>query len=196
MSITVCQVMALRAARNIGIRVPKESIDRAVNYVLLSANTDPYEDPGSFKYQYRKHQPIPTRSSFALTAAGLATLYSAGLYTDEDIQRHVRKNESLRTSLVGQVRLQPILRYLERTYRTTRRKHYFWYYGNYYAVQAMFIAGGDHWRNYFRGVQADLVSLQQEDGSWPIESVGEAFSTAAACLILQIPYRYLPIFQR
>jgi len=34
-SVTVCQVMALRAARNVGIKVPKEVIDRAVKYVQV-----------------------------------------------------------------------------------------------------------------------------------------------------------------
>ncbi|HET6162303.1 MAG TPA: prenyltransferase, partial [Planctomycetota bacterium] len=33
LSVTVCQVQALRAARNIGIRVPVQTIDRAVAYV-------------------------------------------------------------------------------------------------------------------------------------------------------------------
>ena len=33
LSVTVCQLQALRAARNIGIRVPKTTIDRAVAYV-------------------------------------------------------------------------------------------------------------------------------------------------------------------
>ena len=36
-SVTVCQIMALRASRNVGIRVPRENIDRAVAYVLRSA---------------------------------------------------------------------------------------------------------------------------------------------------------------
>ncbi|HIE68672.1 MAG TPA: hypothetical protein EYP98_00125 [Planctomycetes bacterium] len=40
MSIVVCQVLALRAARNIGIRVPKSTIDRAANYVVESAVTE------------------------------------------------------------------------------------------------------------------------------------------------------------
>jgi hypothetical protein len=199
MSITVCQVMALRAARNIGIRVPKESIDRAVNYVLMSANTDARDSKnhGSFKYQYRRQTVIPTRNSFALTAAGLTTLYSAGLYTDQDIRAHIKEHK-LSRFLRGAPppQIAPILKYLRRTYATTQRNHYFYFYGNYYAVQAMFIAGGEAWSRYFTGVQYDLVDSQQEDGHWRIDTVGEAFSTAAACLILQIPYRYLPIFQR
>jgi prenyltransferase/squalene oxidase-like repeat protein len=198
MSITVCQVMALRAARNIGIRVPRESVDRAVNYVLMSANTSPHGDQqGSFKYQYRRQDVIPTRSSYSLTAAGLATLYSAGLYSDQDILAHIRKHNLTRFLRADPPpRIRPILDYLKLEYKETTRNHYFFYYGNYYAVQAMFIAGGEAWESYFRDVQSDLVSDQEPDGHWPIQAVGDTFSTAVACLILQIPYRYLPIFQR
>jgi hypothetical protein len=48
LSVTVCQMMALRAARNAGIGVAKETIDRAVDYVRRSQNAD-----GGFMYQYR-----------------------------------------------------------------------------------------------------------------------------------------------
>ena len=41
------------------------------------------------------------------------------------------------------------------------------------------------------------VDLQQASGAWPCTAgPGEAFGTAVATLILQIPYQYLPIFQR
>ena len=40
MSIVVCQVLALRAARNIGIRVPRTTVDRAARYVVDSAVTE------------------------------------------------------------------------------------------------------------------------------------------------------------
>lgn len=204
MSITVCQVMALRAARNIGIRVPKESIDRAVNYVIESANTRPGAQSGSFQYQYRRQNAIPTRNSFALTAAGLATLYMAGLYSDHDIQEHIRRHKL--AQYIGErrpPRIETILSYIGRSYDHTYRVHsrnYFYYYGNYYAVQAMFTAGGERWERYFKRVQSHLVSMQERTGkkagSWPIHYVGRAYSTASACLILQVPYRYLPIFER
>ena len=42
---TICQVMALRAARNAGLRVPNETIDRCVDYVKRSQNAD-----GGFRY--------------------------------------------------------------------------------------------------------------------------------------------------
>ncbi len=197
MSITVCQVMALRAARNIGIKVPRASIERAVDYVLMSAITRG-DQQGGFKYQYREAQPIATRASFALTAAGLTTLYSAGLYSNRDIMEHIRRRRLTKylRGIEPPPKIEDMLRYIETRYGTTPREHFFFFYGNYYAVQAMFIAGGRWWERYFRRVQNDLVSSQLEDGSWNVAQVGNNFSTAAACLILQIPYRYLPIFQR
>jgi hypothetical protein len=61
LSVTVCQLQALRAARNIGIRVPVETIDRAVEYVLRS-RTRSGPAAGLFYYKimgrgaYRKNQ--------------------------------------------------------------------------------------------------------------------------------------------
>ena len=40
-----------------------------------------------------------------------------------------------------------------------------------------------------------LMQAQNDDGSWD-SNVGETFSTAMATIILQIPLRFLPIFQR
>ena len=42
-----------------------------------------------------------------------------------------------------------------------------------------------------------LSRSQQSDGSWLCNvGPGDAFATAVSTLILQIPYQYLPIFQR
>ncbi|MBN2491869.1 MAG: prenyltransferase, partial [Planctomycetes bacterium] len=175
MSITVCQVQALRAARNVGLRVPRTTIDRAIAYIKDSAITHGPER-GSFKYQPQFH----TRSSYALTAAAIAALHGAGVYEDADIER-------------GLDYLQTRHRAFWRGYRNS----YFYYYGHYYAVQAMFIAGGRHWQEYFPRVSSELLAAQQPDGSWPNDiGPGPVFGTAAACIILQIPLHYLPIFQR
>jgi len=176
MSITVCQVQALRAARNVGLKVPRTTIDRAIQYIKDSAVTDNEQYRGSFKYQPRYH----TRSSFPLTAAGVTALYGAGVYDDEDIERG--------------------LDFLQNTHNSLYRRfphHYFYYYGHYYAVQAMFIAGGRYWETYFPRVRGELLAEQRADGSWPNDvGPGPVFGTAVACIVLQIPLRYLPIFQK
>jgi len=74
-----------------------------------------------------------------------------------------------------------------------RESHYF--YGHYYAVQAMWHAGGDYWRRWFPAIREELISRQRPDGSW-MDSICQEYGTAMACIILQVPNNYLPIFQR
>ncbi len=45
LSVTICQINALRAARNAGIFVPKETVEGCIRYVKQSQNPD-----GGFKY--------------------------------------------------------------------------------------------------------------------------------------------------
>jgi hypothetical protein len=194
MSITVCQVVALREARNIGIKVPKATIDKALKYVMESALVRG-PDAGAFLYQ---HETVPfNRQSFALTAAGLTTIYQAGLYTDADVARFCRAN-----GINRQPSIRDCLRFLEATYPQTRmeyRDHYFYYYGNYYAAQAMHTRGGAAWNAWYARVRDDLLeAAERSDGTvhWRSLYVGDVFSTSVAAIILQVPKNYLPIFQR
>lgn len=68
-SVTVMQVMALRAARNVGIDVPAETIERAVSYVKTCANED-----GGFAYTPGGN------SGFSRTGAGVCSLQVCGHY--------------------------------------------------------------------------------------------------------------------
>jgi hypothetical protein len=188
MSVAACQVMALRAARNGGIQVPVNTIERAVEYVRKSAVSpdDPSVNfrwgnkPGAFRYQPEQN----SRASFALTAAGITILHGAGLYADEIIERGLR-------------RLEEDLGGFTRTTGSGARGHYFFYYGHYYAVQAFHIAGGERYRHYLDVIQRELLAMQLPDGSFPnAVGPGPAYGTATACLILQMPKEYLPIFQR
>lgn len=67
-SVTVCQIVALRAAANAGIAVPRETIDNAVGYLRKCARPD-----GGFAYQAGSGQ-----SGVARTGAGLVSLLLAG----------------------------------------------------------------------------------------------------------------------
>jgi len=209
MSIVVCQVMALRAAKNKGITVPKEAIDRAVDYVLNSANTTQNYwgqfDKGTFMYQWEPHNiaaAAQPRTSFALTSAGLTTLYGAGVYTDDDIKDIIaeRKLEKYRRNGGDPPpRFRDMIDYVKHHYDDVADmnfiNHYYFFYGNYYAAQAMFITGGRDWAEYYSRLRDDLLRLQKPDGH--VESnVGDAFSTAVTALLLGVPNNYLPIFQR
>ncbi len=188
MSVSACQVMALRAARNIGIEVRADTIDRAVKYVKDSAVRagDPHPryyapDPvGSFRYQPN----YDSRASWPLTAAGLVILGNAGVYADTDLELGLRYLEKDLDSFSDD-------------WGRRAHGHYFFWYGHYYAVQAFHMAGGKRWHDYFATVQRVLLAMQQRDGSWPNSTgPGANYATATACLVLQIPREYLPIFER
>jgi hypothetical protein len=67
-----------------------------------------------------------------------------------------------------------------------------YYYGHYYAAQAMYQAGEGYYQSWYPHIRNALLARQRGDGSW----VGEEYGTPMSILILGIPYRFLPIYQR
>ncbi len=166
-SVTITQIMALRSARNAGLSVPKETIDRAISYVRQCQDAG----DGGFHYMLSSGS-----SQYPRSAAGVASLQYAGVYEDDAVQRG--------------------LSYLQREMKNMsarRGGHYF--YGHYYAAQATFLAGGTYWSTWFPEIRRELIESQQASGSWS-SSHGDAYGTGMALLILQMPNRLLPIFQR
>lgn len=173
-SVTVCQIMALRAARNAGISVPKTTVKACEEYVKQCQNTD-----GGFRYQLVHRQ----QSQFGRSAAGVVTLYSAGIYKGREIDRG----------------LAWLMRYLPRNEPLRFQRYYF--YGHYYAVQAMWHAGGRYWQLWYPAIRNELLSAQSSNGGWSerlprYATICSEYNTAMACLILQMPNNFLPIFQR
>ena len=90
-----------------------------------------------------------------------------------------------------------------------RNEHYFYYYGNYYAAQAMYQIGGkkpEVWAAWYSQVRDHLLTMMHtakdaETGRpqayWRsnVDSTN-AYATACALLILQFPLDHLPIHQR
>ncbi len=211
MSVTVCQMTALRAARNVGIRVKQSTIDAALRYVIDSAITPDMnasrEDVGAFWYQPRSTH--SNRASFSLTAAGVCCLFQAGIYKDETLKDYMAKRGIGRDPSPS---IAQAVSYLERNYSDVASRysrHYFYYYGNYYAAQAMYNVGGEdleRWERWYDRVRRDLLSFEvrvpgpaggPEESRWE-SNIGSTstFSTAVATLILSIPFDYLPIHQK
>jgi hypothetical protein len=171
-SVTVCQIMALRAARNAGIEVPKSTVDKCIEYVKACQNSD-----GGFRY-FRQGG----GSLFPRSAAGVAALYSAGIYQGKEIDRGLRYLSQYRPN-AGFVRRDGDNNYL---------------YGHYYAAQVMWTAGGRWWADWFPAIRDELVTRAQfrADGALADKDAGYDYGTAMACIILQIPNNYLPIIQK
>src|SRR5690606_28047961 len=176
LSVTVCQLQALRAARNIGIEVPKACIDAALAYVLAS-RVPHGRYAGQFYYKIYGPGAYDKPAQFSINAAAVTALASAGEY-DQNLW-------------------EPALDLVEREYARTftyYARHYYYWYGNYYACQAFFWAGGTRFHQYYRRLADDLLALQRDDGSFANDTgPGDAFSTAVAALLLQLLRQYLPI---
>lgn len=167
-SVTICQIMALRAARNAGLYVPVETVNRCVEYVKKCQITD-----GGFIYQLSQGG----TSAFPRSAAGVVALHSAGIYEGSELERGYEY----------------LLENLPKGDELSRETHYF--YGHYYAVQAMWQAGGTYWTRWYPAIREALIARQQETGGWQ-DPICVEYGTAMACIILQMPNNYLPIFQR
>lgn len=170
LSVTGWQLLALRAAKNVGCDVPKDNIDRAVVYVK---NCRPrFRSNGGFGYQ-AGGRPTPTR-----TGIGLLSLEVCG------------KHKSKEAMAGAEYLLSRPLRYND--------PHFF--YGVYYCTVGMFKIGGKYWESTKSHISATLLSRQLSDGSWTGWSserrYGRVYCTSMAVLALAVEYQYLPIYQR
>ena len=80
LSVTICQINALRAARNAGLFVPKETVDACIRYVKQAQNAD-----GGFRYQLQRG----FTSAFPRSAAGVVALQSAGEYDSKEVREGI-----------------------------------------------------------------------------------------------------------
>lgn len=171
-SITVCCLQALRAAKDAGFEVDRRVIEKAVSYLRACAKPD-----GSFRYSLRGSD----KSTFELTAAAVSTLDATGTYTGDVHRRGVEFMDS-KVAFHSRNPLDASTQYT--------------YYGNLYAAQVYFQLGGSRWDRWAEVAYPRLLGMQQDDGSWKHDQYGDPYATAMALLMLEIPFGYLPIFER
>jgi hypothetical protein len=168
LSVTICQINALRAARNAGLFVPKETVENCIRYVRQSQNPD-----GGFRYMLQGGA-----SAFPRSAAGVVALYSAAVYDAKEVDAGISY----------------LRQYMPEIKLGSRYSHYF--YGHYYAAQAMWIRGGEDWNAWYPAIRDELVRRQSATAGFWADSICNEYGTAMALIILQMPNNYLPIFQR
>ena len=76
-TVTSCQVQALRAARDVGIVIPKETIEKATAYLLSCSAAN-----GSMSYQ-----PGQGGGGIERTGAGVLSLMALGDYTSKEVEK-------------------------------------------------------------------------------------------------------------
>jgi hypothetical protein len=185
-SVTITQVQALRAARNAGIVVPKETIDKAQQY-LKNCTTG----RGGVIYSLQNggggERP-------PLTAAAIACMFASGEYTSPLAKQW--------------------LKYCQTTIpidKSGRDSFGHWEYTHYYYAQAIYMLGEEGyaklfpeskagerltWTKYREIIFDYLAARQSADGSWSGAGIGNVFTTACHLTILQLDNGVLPIYQR
>lgn len=164
-SVTVMQLVALRAAKNAGIDVPAETFAAGIRYVKSCATPE-----GGFLYQ-----PGVGGPGYARTAGGVCSLLTSGDYTSPEVARGIA--------------------YLQANKARPQRDEAYRLYGFYYAAQVMHLAPDPRqWEQWFPVIRDELLADQQPDGHWEGEA-GPIYGTAMSVLTLSVPYRYLPIYQ-
>jgi hypothetical protein len=165
-SCTGWQLLALRAAKNLGCDVPQERIAWAVAY--LKRCRDGHS--GGFRYMVGGNVTVPCTGTCIL---GLEVCGKNWHRTDESKQ-------------AGTFLLNHPPQWGSR----------FIFYGIYYCSQAMFQLGGNYWNAYKPKLHELLLARQNANGSWLGEGYGPIYSTSMCVLALTVEYRYLPIYQR
>jgi len=196
LSLAVMQAKALRSAVDSGLEVPPEVIELAIRSVREHYTPDgcprtadeetQKRYPGQFTYSKGGGN-----RSVAMAAAGVVCLQEFAQYDDWRIPKSMDVVcKAVRDKCDPDTNTAP-----------------FDAYTLYYVGQALYQVGGKRWRDYYPSLRDSLVACQvqsSEDpkshGMWKANGrvggkPGELYMTSAACFILAIPYRYLPILQ-
>ncbi len=159
--------VSLASAREAGVLVPTETIERLTGYLRDQAFD---EQRGGFGYQGKGY-------TIACTAGGV---YAAQLAGNRDTEWVTAALNSLENN----------------PQMFSRKDNGHFYYSHYYAMQAMVQAGDDRYAKWYPRIRDSLIKLQQPDGSWKEKENDYPHKTPMAIIILGTPHRYIPVYQR
>lgn len=198
LSLAVMQAKALRSAVDVGLDVRPEVVRLAIESVRRHYTPDgvPYDapeeeqksHPGQFRYTPQG------QGSIAMAAAGVVCLQEFAQYDDWRIAKNM---DVICKAITEETHKQ----------RKPGDRTAFDAYTLYYVGQALYQVGGDYWKTHYPELRDSLVACQVSDpenpqrhGMWVANErvygrPGELYMTSAACFILAMPNRYLPILQ-
>jgi len=170
LSVTVMQVVALRAAQNARLAVPEETLEQAIRYVKRCARPD-----GGFSYQPGQG------AKDAQSAAGALCLQLLGTFDDPDVARAL---EALQ----------------KRAYKPEMDQyfHYMNYYAmqaHFQAGEEQWAA----WHPRVRSLLLESQNPDGSWPGWHEDNINgraKCYSTAMAAMALEVYMHYLPAYQR
>jgi hypothetical protein len=159
--------VGLLAARNAGIEVPDEAIDRAISY---------YQNMTSISGQVAYSGGIGGFDE-SLARISIATLvYSVARRKDLP-------------------QFKATLRYLVSKLESSGNRGSYEEYQRYYQAQALFQGDVEAWKKWNKLLTRQIKQAQRPDGSIPSQ-FGASIGTSMSLLALALNYRFLPIYER
>ena len=190
-SVSGWKLMALKSAQMAGLQVPPETLQKVSHWLDLA------QVQGGSRYVYNPYAADTPQQregrlpNLAMTAEGLLMRMWLGWRRDNP-------------ALIEGVQFLAANLPEEGTPSEPRRDLYYWYY----ATQVMFQVQGDGWKAWNERLQALLPQGQVTEGplagSWhPLRPVadrwghagGRHYVTCLSLLMLEVYYRYLPLYQ-
>lgn len=170
-SVTACQVAALRACQNAGLFVPQYTIDQALNYIATLQNKD-----GGFRYMS-----VDGPSGYGRTAAAIHVLQICDYNNKQTIQKGIDYLESF---------------YLKDNPVHSLDQIEYWTYSQFYASLAMYRNARErhnhNWSFFSNRLYSDLLKRRSPDGLWYSKASTDAETAFAICIIStsreQIPF--------
>jgi len=166
-SVSGAVLVGLLAARNAGIEIPDESIDRAIKYYTqMTSNSGQVGYSGGFG---------GFDESFARIS--IATLVYA-VARRKDLPQY-----------------KATLGYLTQRLENSSSGDHYKEYTRYYQAQALFQGDVEAWEKWNKVLVRDLKANQAADGSLPGQ-FGPQIGTSMSLLALALNFRFLPIYER
>lgn len=160
LSVAAIVVISLLSARESGIHVPAETLEKGLEYIRSC------QEKSSGGYGYQR----PSNPGVGRTGAGTLTRQLAG-----------EKDPGV---VAG-------LEFLRRQPNNVFEQTDSYFYAHYYCTLAMYQSNDADYLHWYPKARDAILKRQRGNGSF-----GQVWETGYAALILGIPYRYIPIYQR
>jgi hypothetical protein len=171
-SVSGAVLMGLLAARNAGIEVPDETIDRAIKYYASMTSGN-----GSVGYSG------PGQGTDATTSIGVLVFSIA---RQRELPQYKRAAAYLEQASRGSPA--PANRGMGPRGNVSSYEHY-------YRAQALFQCNVQAWEQWNNGFVKTLKATQAKDGSFS-NSYGPEVDTPLTLLALAVNYKFLPVYER
>ena len=169
-SCSAMQIVALASAKEAGIAVPHKVMKKALDYLIACE----VRSTGGFSYQLLAGAPMGGAGPARTAAATLALILGG------------ERNHPATKGGLAFLNSQP------KSYFTGGKS---FHYAHYYGAQVMYQNGDKHFNRYYTLISESLLAQQGKDGSYSGYGDG-VIRTGFAILILGVPYRFLPIYQK